>query len=85
MSRIHVTIDRVVLHGVDPAERDALVTGMKAELARLLGDPSAAAAGFGSRRTPVLHLGQVPVEPGRSGAAQLGHQVARGIAKGVAG
>jgi hypothetical protein len=84
MSRIHITIDRIVLHGVDATDRDALVNGMKVELTRLLGDADARGALGGSRRTPVLRLGQMPIAQGSAGAQTFGHGLARGIAKGVA-
>ncbi|HEY2515833.1 MAG TPA: hypothetical protein VGI39_33415 [Polyangiaceae bacterium] len=83
MSRVHVTIDRLVLHGVDPADKDGLVNGMKAELARLLGDAGSEADWGGSRRTPVVRLEQMPLEPGPAGARTFGQGIARGIGKEV--
>jgi hypothetical protein len=83
MSRIHVNIDRVVLHGVDPDDRHALVRGMQAELSRLLGQPDARAGWGESRRTPVMRLGSLRIEPGRTGAQRFGQSVAGGIIKGV--
>jgi hypothetical protein len=44
MSRIDVNIDRIVLSGIDPADRHALIGALKAELARVLVDPAARAA-----------------------------------------
>jgi hypothetical protein len=81
MSRIDVTIDRLVLRGLDPAARNALVQGLRAELEQVLGDPVNRAA-LSSRRTPVLRLGQVPLQPGISGARNLGRTVARAVGKG---
>ena len=83
MSNIHLNIDRIVLRGIDPADRNALSNGLKTELARLLADPTARAAMTRSRRTPVLRLGTMPLTPGITGARKLGIQVANGIGKGL--
>ena len=40
MSSIHVTIDRLVLRGIDGAERKALVEAIRSELSRVLADPA---------------------------------------------
>jgi len=83
MSRIDVTIDRVVLRGLEPADRHGLVDGLKRELARALAEPAIGAEPLDSRRTPVLRAGAMPMEPGRAGARKLGGGIARAIAKGV--
>lgn len=83
MTRIHVTIDRVVLAGMDPASRAAFVQTFRAELTQRLADPAARAVWARSHRTPVLHLGRVACDPGLGGARKLGGQVARGIGKGL--
>jgi hypothetical protein len=84
MSRIDVTIDRVVLRGLEPADRHGLVDGLKRELARALAEPAIGSAPLNSRRTPVLRAGALPMEPGPAGARRLGGGVARAIAKGIA-
>jgi hypothetical protein len=81
-SQVKVTIDRLVLRGMDPAARTAFVDGLRRELAQVLADPAAQAEMRASRRTPVLRLGQMPLEDGRAGARGLGRSVARAIAKG---
>jgi hypothetical protein len=81
MSRINVHIDRVVLHGLDSAGREAFMSGLKSELARMLADPATQTAR--SRRTPVLRLGRVAMEPGLGGARKLGGSVARAIGRGI--
>lgn len=81
MSDIEVTIDRLVLRGVDPADRTAFVRGLKSELARVLAQPDVRAACAGSRRTPVLRLRPVPLTAGPTGARHLGVRVARAIGK----
>jgi hypothetical protein len=81
MRRIHVTIDRVALAGFDPAQRRALVEGLKAELSGVLASPAARSALVGSRRTPVLRLGRIPLAPGASGSRAFGAGVARAIGR----
>ena len=84
MSPIHVHIDRVVLRGIDPADRHALVAGLKTELARVLADPVIQGGMTQSRRTPVMRLGKMPMEQGIGGARKLGGGIARAIGKGTA-
>lgn len=83
MSRIHVTIDRLVLSQMDPAARTAFVDGLKSHLTEMLAQREDRNAWARNQRTPVLNLGQVPQTPGVSGARRLGNQVARGIGKGL--
>jgi hypothetical protein len=80
MSKIHVTIDRLVLRGLDPAARHAFIAGLKTELTRTLTDPTTRAEWAKSRRTPVLRLGRVALDPGIGGARKLGSHVAKSIA-----
>jgi len=83
MSRIDVTIDRLVLRGLDLSGQQAFLSGLKSELARMLADPATRAACAHSRRTPVLKLGRVPMEPGIGGARKLGSGIARAIGRGI--
>jgi hypothetical protein len=80
MKRINVTIDRVVLRGIDPADRQALVHGLQTELARILATPGIAST---PRHTQALRLGRLPLESGQAGATKLGNNVARAIGKGL--
>jgi hypothetical protein len=80
-ARINVTIDRLVLRGMDPAARAAFVDGLRGELARVLADPAVCAEMRASRRTPVLRLGQMPLGEGPSAARGLAQSVARAIGK----
>jgi hypothetical protein len=82
MSRIRITIDRVTLQSLDPAQRDAFVEGLKTELARPFSTPATRAA-WKSLRTPVLRLGNLPLKPGPSGGRALGTAVARAIGRRV--
>ena len=83
MSAIQVTIDRLVLRGLEPADRTAFVRGLKSELARVLAEPEMRTRANASRRTPVLRLGQIQLTPGPAGARKLGVGVARAIGKGM--
>ena len=81
MSKIHVTIDRLVLSGLDPAARQAFVASLKTELARTLADPAQRDGWASSRRTPVLRLGRVALDPDAGGARKLGGHVAKSIVR----
>jgi hypothetical protein len=84
MSRsIEVKIDRLVLRGIDPSDRKALVEGLRAELSRVLAAPESNGLRMQSRRTPVLKLGQMALEPGPSGGRKFGGGLARAIGRGV--
>jgi hypothetical protein len=83
VSRVRVTIDQLILRGLDPPERTALVEGLRAELSRVLGDPAARAEWAKSHRTPVLKLGRMPFEPGFAGGRKFGGGLARAIGKGL--
>ncbi len=78
--RVNVTVDRVVLGGLDPAARSAFVDGLRTHLARMLADPAMLASLSCSRRTPVLRLGSVSLQAGNAGARNLGVKVAHAIA-----
>jgi hypothetical protein len=86
MSRITLTIDRLVLAGFAPAEREALTEGLtealQAELARVLADPALRSVSGRSRTVPVVRLG-IPYEPGPAGGRQLGQRVAHALGKQV--
>jgi hypothetical protein len=82
MSRVRVTIDQLVLRGLEPADRKALVDGLESELSQLLADRSLQ-AGARSHRTPVMKLGGMRFEPGPAGARRFGANLARTIGKGL--
>ena len=83
VSRIHLTIDRLRLSGLDPAAQRAFVTSLEGELRSVIAEPARRAAWASSHRTPVLRMSRVPLEPGSAGARKLGAQVARGIGRGL--
>ncbi len=80
MSRIRLVIDRLALQGFDPAERNALIEGLRSELERALADRQARAA-WKSHRRPVLRLGSLSLEPGPRGGRALGSQIARAVGR----
>lgn len=83
MSRIHLTIDKLVVAGLDTAGRNAFVATLRRELERTLSDPAARANWARSHRTPVLRLNPLSMQPGLAGARKLGGQVAKGIGRGL--
>jgi len=78
MSRIRVHIDRLVLNGFDPGQRQALAEGLQAELGRVLAGQGGTWRG---ERIPALRLGRLPLDPGLSGSRSLGMRVASAIGK----
>jgi hypothetical protein len=81
MTRIVLHIDKIVLHGVDPAQRTAFSRAMRAELTRQLASADSArslAVRPDSERLVVQPLRQPAARP-----AQLGRDVAQGIARGL--
>jgi hypothetical protein len=83
MSRIRVTIDRLVLRGMESADRKGLLEGLQTELSRVLADPAVRDEWAASHRTPVLRLGRMPLEAGPSGGRAFGRGLARAIGKGL--
>lgn len=83
MSRIHLTIDNLVLRGLDPAGQRAFVASLRREMESFLANPAARGEWARSHRTPVLRLGRISAEPGAAGAGKMGRQVARGIGRGL--
>jgi len=75
--RVHLTIERLVLNGVESGQRQAVVVALTAELQRRLATPGGIAALGGDR-----HLAKLRTEPLQvrsvSGAV-LGITAARGI------
>jgi hypothetical protein len=80
MSRIRLTIDRLVLNGIERPEGTALTEALRTQLARVVADLAACQGWDSSRLTPVVKL-QMPLEPGIPGARRLGAGMARAIGK----
>jgi hypothetical protein len=83
MSRIRVTIDRLVLKGVDAASQKPLVEGLQTGLSQILSGQTGRAEWARSHRTPVLKLGRMSLSPGPSGGRQFGTKIARSIGRGL--
>lgn len=81
MSRITVTIDRVVLRGFRAGDDKSVIEGLRSELSRVLGDRSGRAEWARSHHTGVLRLKAAPLEPGHPGARKFGVGVAKAIGK----
>ena len=81
--RVALHIDRLVLRGIDPSDQRALADGLKTELTRVLAETGLRGAMAKSRRSPVLRLGRVAMQPGVAGARALGRGVAKAIGKGL--
>jgi hypothetical protein len=79
MSRIHVTIDQLVLHGFEASERQAVADGLRAELAAALADPRYRPEWARSYRTDVLRLPGITAERGPTGRRSFGRQLGRAI------
>ena len=75
--RLSLSIDRLVLHGVAPAQREAVVAALAAELERQLAMPGAAAALGADRHVASLPAQPVPARDTRP--ATLGTAGARGL------
>ncbi len=83
MSRIDVHIDHIVLKGVEPGDRTAMVEGLRTELSSLLANSADRASWARNHRTPVLKLGAMPFTPGPSGGRKFGTQLAGAVARGL--
>jgi hypothetical protein len=83
MSHIGVTIDRLVLHGLDRVDSSALANTLRTQLSQVLGDCTTRAEWAHSHRTPVLKLGRMALEAGPTGVRKLGAGMARAIGKGL--
>jgi hypothetical protein len=80
-ARVNVTIDRLVLRGVAPADRPHLIASLQAELTRILSNPETRAEWVRSQRLPVLRLGNLPFTPGPTGSRRLGTGIAGAIGR----
>lgn len=82
-ARIRITIDALMLRGIAPEQRLALVAGLQSELGRLFAAPEAVAALKESRSIESLPLRRMQVAA-ESSPAQMGALAARHIARGLA-
>jgi len=80
---IHLTIDRVVLRGIPREQRDALMSGLHAELSRLLAAPDFA-RGLQGHHVASVRGGELRTAA-EAGPGELGKQAAQRIAQGIRG
>jgi len=78
--RVSVTIDRLVLRGFAPDQRDAIAAGLTAELRAQFADPEAARQ-FGANRS-VASLRAPPLQAGAK-PQQTGERAGRALARSV--
>jgi hypothetical protein len=76
--RVHLTIDRLVLGGVAPAQREAVLEVLAAELGGLLASKGARQALGGSRSLAQARAQPFRIEA-RDGGVGLGREIARGL------
>lgn len=83
MSRIRLTIDRVVLNGFQHAEAKALTRALESQLSQMLADASMRHEWARSHRTPVLRLGRMTLQPGTTGAQNFGRTLGNAVGRGL--
>jgi hypothetical protein len=83
MSRVRVSIDKLVLKGFEPDQRQVLIETFQGELSRTLADRTARGAWARSQRMSIMRLGRMPLEAGRSGGTKLGAAMGRAIRQGL--
>ena len=83
MTRIRVTIDRLILHGMEPADAKVMAETLESQLSEQLADGKGREQWARPHRTPVLKLGRLPMEAGAAGARKLGRQVAGAVRRGL--
>jgi hypothetical protein len=83
MSRIHLTIDRVVLHGFQHVEATALTRALESQLSQMLADKATRHDWAHPHRTPVLKLGRMPLDAGTTGALNFGRRLGSAVGRGL--
>jgi hypothetical protein len=83
MSRVRVTIDKLILKGIDRADGKALTEALRWELSQALADPTNRIGWTESTQTPVLKLGRLSLESGTAGARKFGGGLGRAIGRGI--
>ena len=83
VSRIRVSIDRLVLNGFGPLEGKALAETLQSQLAHGFAGARERNDWARSHRTPMLKLGRMPLPAGTTGASSFGKQMARAVVRGL--
>lgn len=83
MSRVRVTISKLILKGFEPDQRQPLAEMLQAELTWALSDPATRAQWARSQHRQVMRIGDMTLGPGRAGSRKLGSGIAQAIGEGV--
>jgi len=83
MSRIRLTIDRIVLNGFQPQDANAVTRALESQLSQVLRDPAARGEWARPHRTPVLKLGRLTLDPGKAGAHAFGRRLGTAVGRGL--
>lgn len=83
VSRIHLTIDRMVLNGFQHVEAKALTRALESQLSQVLADRSMRHEWAHPHRTPVLKLGRMTLQPGTMGAHTFGRTLGSAVGRGL--
>jgi hypothetical protein len=78
-----MTVDRVVLHGIQPVEAKALTQALESQLSHLLADRTTRRGWAQPHRTPVVKLAPMTLSPGTVGARMFGRGLAGAVARGL--
>jgi hypothetical protein len=79
--RVNVTIDRLVLRGFAPEQRDAIAAALTQELSAQLGDPATQQLGSSRSLASVRAAKASPASPATPQA--IGRQAGRGLARSI--
>jgi hypothetical protein len=83
VSRIRLTIDRVVLNGVQHVDAGALTKALASQLSQVLADKSMRHVWARPHRTPVVKLGRMALESGIAGAHTFGRTLGMAVGRGL--
>jgi hypothetical protein len=83
VSRIRLTIDRLVLHGFEPHDAKAVARALESQLSQVLGDTAARREWAHPHRTPILRLGRLTLDPGTAGAHAFGRRLGIAVGRGL--
>ena len=83
VSRIRLTIDRIVLNGFQPHDARAVARALESQLSQVLGDAPARHEWARPHRTPVLKLGRMALDPGTAGARAFGRRLGIAVGRGL--
>ena len=83
VSRIRLTIDRVVLNGFQNVEAGALTKALESQLSQVLADKATRRVWARPHRTPVMKLGRMALQPGTAGARHFGQTLGTAVGRGL--